>query len=142
MSMKSACLGCQLANKIQSVHVVYEDDDVCCFLDIEPFNEGHTLIVPKKHFLDVEELDMKTANAIMVASMKISRAIKALYAPDGITVCQNGGTFNDLSHYHMHVIPRYEGQAFYHEEESENGKEKASLGVTKEKLMKQMEMMS
>lgn len=49
---------------------------------------------------------MTTANAIMEASIKISRAIKQIYAPDGITICQNGGKFNDLSHYHMHITPR------------------------------------
>lgn len=61
----------------------------------------------------MEELDLETANAVMRALMIISKAIKKLYNPDGITICQNVGKFNDLSHYHMHVIPRYKGQSFY-----------------------------
>ncbi|WP_404450365.1 HIT family protein [Sutcliffiella horikoshii] len=99
--------------------MIYEDDYVTCFLDHDPFNEGHTLILPKQHFLDVEELDEDTANAIMRASILISKALKHLYQPDGITINQNGGVFNELSHYHMHVVPRYEGQwfgEFYREE--------------------------
>ncbi|MGQ0441576.1 hypothetical protein ACT4UT_37660, partial [Bacillus sp. B-TM1] len=38
--------------------------------------------------------------------------IKVLYKPDGITVCQNGGVFNELTHYHMHVVPRYKERSF------------------------------
>ncbi|PAE38982.1 HIT family protein [Bacillus sp. 7884-1] len=106
------CLGCNLANKNLPVHVVFEDEFVCCFLDHEPFNEGHIMILPKKHVNDVEELDENTANSIMKASILLSKAIKKLFNPDGITICQNGGIFNELTHYHMHVVPRYKGQSF------------------------------
>jgi diadenosine tetraphosphate (Ap4A) HIT family hydrolase len=92
--------------------MVYEDDYVTCFLDHDPFNEGHTLILPKQHFHDVDELDDKTATAIMKASILISKALKHLYQPDGVTINQNGGVFNELTHYHMHVVPRYKGQWF------------------------------
>ncbi|MEH6979350.1 HIT family protein, partial [Bacillus pseudomycoides] len=97
MTINSECLGCRLSNQIEPVNIVFENEYVCCFLDIEPFNEGHTLILPKKHYLDVEELDIETANAIMIASMTISKALKKLFNPDGITICQNGGKFNDLT---------------------------------------------
>ena len=106
------CLGCNLANKNLPVHVVYEDDFVCCFLDHEPFNEGHVLILPKKHTYDHDELDGETANSIMKASILLSKAIKKLFQPNGITICQNGGIFNELTHYHMHVVPRYMNQSF------------------------------
>ncbi|WP_059106052.1 HIT family protein [Shouchella shacheensis] len=106
------CLGCNLANKNEPVKVVFEDDYVCCFLDHDPYNEGHVLILPKKHIYDVEELDEDTALSIMKASMLISKAIKRLFNPDGITICQNGGVFNELTHYHMHVVPRYKNQSF------------------------------
>ncbi|MGD6873746.1 HIT family protein [Sutcliffiella horikoshii] len=113
------CLGCRLSNKTEDIYMVYEDDYVTCFLDHDPFSEGHTLILPKQHYLDVDELDDKTANAIMKASILISKALKHLCQPDGITINQNGGVFNDLTHYHMHVVPRYKGQwfgEFYREE--------------------------
>jgi len=106
------CLGCRLTNKIQPSNVVYENDYVTCFLDHAPFNEGHTLILPKQHFVDVDELDEETASAIMSASILLSKALKQLYKPDGITVTQNGGIFNELTHYHMHVVPRYKDQSF------------------------------
>lgn len=100
------CLGCNLANKFVPVNVVYENDFICCILDHDPFNEGHVMILPKKHFEDVDELDADTANYIIQASRLISKAIKALYKPDGITICQNGGIFSELSHF---ICTLYQG---------------------------------
>ncbi|WJH32884.1 HIT family protein [Paenibacillus sp. CC-CFT747] len=107
------CLGCRIANgREPGVNTVYENDLLACVLDIAPFNEGHALILPKLHYVDVEEMESETAYAIMEASQKLSLVLKSLFKPDGITICQNGGKFNDLTHYHMHVIPRYEGDGF------------------------------
>lgn len=106
------CLGCKLANEEKKIYKVYEDDYVTCFLDHAPFYPGHTLIVPKQHVVEVDELDDVVARSIMDASKLIAKAIKALYKPDEITVCQNGGVFNELTHYHMHVVPRYKERSF------------------------------
>jgi len=136
---RSECLGCALANKEVLVHVVYENNLVCCFLDHDPFNEGHTLILPKKHFGYVDEFDSETANAVMNASQLLSTAIKKIYNPDGITICQNGGKMDDLSHYHMHVVPRYENQSFasfYTEEPWSNEDIKNNLPRTRDALAK------
>ncbi|KFN01776.1 HIT family protein [Bacillus clarus] len=106
------CLGCKLANEEEIIYKIYEDDYVTCFLDHEPFYPGHTLIVPKQHVVEVDELDDCVAKSIMDASKLIAKSIKALYEPDGITICQNGGIFNELTHYHMHVVPRYKERSF------------------------------
>ncbi|WP_349643644.1 HIT family protein [Bacillus wiedmannii] len=106
------CLGCKLANEEEEIYKVYEDEYVTCFLDHEPFYSGHTLTVPKQHVVEVDELDDIVAKSIMDASKIITKAIKALYKPDGITICQNGGIFNELTHYHMHVVPRYKERSF------------------------------
>ncbi|MFB5688733.1 HIT family protein [Bacillus cereus] len=106
------CLGCKLANEEEKIYKIYEDDYVTCFLDHEPFYTGHTLIVPKQHVVEVDELDDVVAKSIMDASKLIAKAIKVLYKPDGITICQNSGIFNELTHYHMHVVPRYKERSF------------------------------
>jgi histidine triad (HIT) family protein len=138
MSENIECLGCTLANNNLLVNMVYEDEFVSCFLDHDPFNEGHVLIIPKKHVLEVDDLDPATATAIMKASMLLSKAIKALYNPDGVTICQNGGVFNnELTHYHMHVVPRYKHQPFaefYSEDSLNNQKEKSRLSETRAEL--------
>ncbi len=68
--------------------------------------------MPKQHVVEVDELDDVVAKSIMDASKIIVKAIKALYKPDGITICQNSGIFNELTHYHMHVVPRYKERSF------------------------------
>ncbi|MEK5032434.1 HIT domain-containing protein [Paenibacillus sp. FSL R7-0302] len=104
------CLGCRIANGLEpDLNIVYENEYITCVLDIDPFNEGHTLILPKKHYWDVDEMDAKTAHTVMEASQKLSALLKYLYQPDGIRIIADGGKFNDLTHYHMHVLPRYEG---------------------------------
>lgn len=131
------CLGCRLANKDEPVHIVYENDYVSCLLDHEPYNEGHVMILPKRHFHDVDEFDEETANAVMRASILLSKAVKDVYAPDGVTICQNGGVFNDLTHYHMHVVPRYENQSFstfYIEDGEVCIEDEAKLTETRRKL--------
>ena len=107
-----SCQFCNLANGREAANIVYQTNYISCFLDIDPINDGHTLIVPKKHALDTEELDHKTRLDVMNAIVLLSKSIKKIYQPDGITIMQNGGSFNDVNHYHMHVFPRYKNDGF------------------------------
>ncbi|MFD0677570.1 MULTISPECIES: HIT family protein [unclassified Paenibacillus] len=133
------CLGCRIANGNEpNLNMVYENELVACVLDIAPFNEGHLLILPKEHYLDVEEMDTETAYAVMDASIKLSKVIKKVFAPDGITICQNGGSFNDLTHYHMHLIPRFEGDGFSWSEPLHPYDAGNHLKETKERMLKAM----
>ena len=131
----SECLGCQLANKRIESNTVYENDYVTCILDIAPFNEGHILIIPKQHYHDVDDLDEITANEIMKTSVLLTRLLNAQFLPDGITIIQNNGKFNDLSHYHMHVFPRYKSDGFAWVEPIDTTNAKGRLNETREKLV-------
>lgn len=132
------CIGCQLANGDLTRYMIYENSYLCCILDHDPYNEGHVLIIPKQHVVDVDECDEDTATEIMKASIIISKAIKLIYQPDGITICQNGGVFNELAHYHLHIVPRYKNQsfaAFYNSKPLNNQKTKDKLYETKQTLI-------
>lgn len=118
--------------------MIYENDFVVCILDIAPFNDGHILILPRKHYLDVEEIDELTLSAIMNASAKMSILLKKTFNPDGITFCQNGGTFNDLQHYHMHAISRFIDDGFSWSEPKEEFKTERSLKEIKLLLLKEL----
>ena len=145
MENLSDCLGCALAQRELQAHVVYEDAAVTCLLDHDPFNEGHVLILPKRHFRFIDELDAETALSVMKAAQLLSGAIKAAFAPDGISICQNGGSFDDLTHFHMHVVPRQETQdfsSFYTDEVWDNDAIKARLPETQERLAKLVEEMA
>ncbi|MGG1516874.1 HIT family protein [Paenibacillus oryzisoli] len=133
--MSSACLGCQLANGEVQAHVVYENERITCLLDIAPINEGHVLIMPKRHIVEAEEMDEETMRAVMLAAKQISRGLKACFAPDGISMMQNGGVFNDLGHYHLHVFPRYRGDGFGWVEANAANEAAKRLVETKMKLV-------
>lgn len=136
------CLGCQLANQLEPAQVVWENDEVCCILDHNPYNEGHVLVLPKRHVRYFDEFDEHTASSVMKAITIITRAMKELFQPDGITVCQNGGLFDELTHFHLHIIPRYEGQdfaQFYAEDDELHATEEKQLRETKIKLIKVMQ---
>ncbi|WP_265327629.1 HIT family protein [Clostridium mediterraneense] len=79
---------------------------------MDPINEGHVLIVPKKHCDSIDKLDDDILLRIMKISKHIYKAIKKVYNCDGYTMMQNGGAFSDFGHYHMHIFPRYIGDKF------------------------------
>lgn len=91
---------------------IYEDEKVMAFLDIEPINEGHILLAPKEHYLDADEMPDDIFLHLMSVSKRIVKAIKEVCAPDGYSIMQNGGVFNDIGHYHLHIFPRYDDDGF------------------------------
>lgn len=130
------CFGCKLANQQEKVYVIYEDEYVCCILDHQPYNEGHVLILPKNHVRYFDDLDDETEKSLMKAIKFLSKGIKQLFEPDGITICQNGGDFDDLNHFHLHLVPRYKGQnfaEFYVEDDVKIEKEE-KLRLTQQKM--------
>lgn len=106
------CVFCKIVNKEEPSNIIYEDELVCCFLDIDPINEGHVLIVPKEHYHDIDDLDVETLLSITKLSVKLTKIIKKAFNPDGYTIMQNGGLFTDYGHYHLHVFPRYKKDEF------------------------------
>lgn len=104
------CIFCNRENIVTDF--VYEDELLLAFMDQDPINEGHILLVPKQHYLDVDEIPDELLVRIIIVSKKIITAIKKIYHPDGYSIMQNGGVFNDIGHYHMHIFPRYVGDGF------------------------------
>jgi histidine triad (HIT) family protein len=134
---ESDCLGCKLANGELPVHMVYENEWVACFLDHDPFGEGHVLILPKAHYRFIDDMDDTTALAMLKTSQLMSRTIRELYAPFGITQAQNGGGPDELTHFHLHLVPRAEDQPFarfYTEGEWDNAHLKKKLAETRSQL--------
>lgn len=92
--------------------IVFEDEIVVAFMDIDPINEGHILIMPQRHYLDVDEIPDEVLMHLTLISKRIVAALKKTYNPDGYSIMQNGGVFNDVGHYHMHIFPRYKDDGF------------------------------
>ena len=101
------CIFCKISNGDIPSYTVYENDYVRCFLDINPMSNGHTLIVPKKHFLDVNDIDLEYLEEINKASKIIVKLLNEKLNPSGIRLLQNNGNLQEVKHYHLHVIPSY-----------------------------------
>ncbi|EJO5347882.1 HIT family protein [Clostridium botulinum] len=131
------CNFCNIINEEKKASIVYENDLVCCFLAQEPINEGHMLIIPKKHYVDLDQMDDKTAIEIMKVCKIMVKVLKDIYNSDGYSVMQNGGSFNNVGHYHMHLFPRYKGDSFswsYGEEDN------STLEVVNKKIQQQLKV--
>lgn len=106
------CIFCDIAKHTLDANIVYEDDLITAFLDSNPINEGHILIVPKEHYLDIDEIPEEITSHITFIAKKIVTALKNIYRPDGYSIMQNGGIFNDIGHFHLHIFPRYSDDGF------------------------------
>lgn len=105
------CIFCKIANGEIPSATVYEDSDFRVILDLGPASEGHALILPKNHFKDVCDLDEKTAAKILPLAAKMGAAMKKSLGCAGFNLVQNNGkeAGQTVFHFHMHVIPRYQG---------------------------------
>ena len=105
------CIFCKIVSgEIPSVKV-YEDDRVFAFMDINPINEGHLLVIPKAHAATIHEITEVDFLAVMSATHKLSAAVKKTLNPDGINLLQlNGKAANQVvPHLHVHIVPRWFG---------------------------------
>ncbi|OGG56685.1 hypothetical protein A3D71_03550 [Candidatus Kaiserbacteria bacterium RIFCSPHIGHO2_02_FULL_55_20] len=105
------CLFCKIVVREIPAQIVYEDDNVLAFLDINPINPGHTLVIPKKHSKDIFEIDYAEWTAVMRAARVIAHALETALKTDGINLGMNNraGAGQVVFHAHVHVIPRFEG---------------------------------
>lgn len=101
------CLFCKIINKEIPCYKVFEDDEVLAFLDINPESNGHTLIIPKKHYKDLFDIDDSTLSHIMETSKQIMNTLKEKLNCDGFTLMQNNGEVQEVKHFHLHVKPYY-----------------------------------
>lgn len=109
------CIFCKIVNKQLPCFKVYEDELVLAFLNINPVTDGHTLIIPKKHYQDIFDIDEKTLQRIVQVSKKISLKTKQnLLDVEGVTIFQSNGKIaeQEIMHYHMHLIPRRQTDTF------------------------------
>ena len=105
------CLFCKIARGEIPSSKVHDDHDVMAFLDINPANPGHVLVVQKKHATDITTADEKDLEKTIAVVKKIALKQKEKLNAEGVNVIQNNGHAAGqlVAHIHFHVIPRYAG---------------------------------
>lgn len=101
---------CKIVNNEIPSYTLYEDDIVKVFLDINPNHNGHTLVIPKKHYENIFDIDDDTLHHILKVAKDIANLLKEKLNYDGISLCQNNGLGQDVKHYHLHLIPKYHNE--------------------------------
>lgn len=102
------CIFCKIIKGEIPSKKIYEDNDLIVFMDVNPDDNGHMLIVPKKHITDFTELDNETATKINNVIKDLKVKIEDKLNPDGIRFINNYGVYQLVKHYHLHMIPCYE----------------------------------
>lgn len=110
------CLFCKIIKREIPANIVYEDDFSLAFLDINPINIGHTLLMPKEHHESIFDLPDELLQKISVNSKRLASAIKKSLRADGINTTSNNGKAAGqlIFHSHIHIIPRYLDDGFRH----------------------------
>ncbi len=105
------CIFCKLIAGEIPCFKIYEDDETLAFMDINPANEGHALVIPKEHSADVHAVSESAITATVTTAKKVASAIQKTLNPAGINLLQCNGpaAAQSVFHFHMHVLPRREG---------------------------------
>ena len=105
------CIFCAIVeDKIPSAKV-YEDEHVFAFMDIAPANPGHLIVIPKQHYRNIFDMPAEIGSKIMEVAIPLATAIREALKPDGLNLFQSNepAAFQTVFHFHLHLIPRWEG---------------------------------
>ncbi|HXG01876.1 MAG TPA: HIT family protein [Candidatus Binatia bacterium] len=110
------CVFCKIRDGAIPSMKVWEDERTLCFMDINPLNSGHCLVVTRAHAATIYEADEEDLEAAIVTARRVALAIRQALHPDGLNLLQANGpaAFQSVPHFHLHLIPRWtnDGKGF------------------------------
>lgn len=107
------CIFCKIVAGELPATIVGEDERTISFMDISPATRGHALVIPREHSADLLSIEREDLTAVALASQRLAGRIKQRLGADGVNLLNSCGAvaFQTVFHFHMHVIPRYEGDS-------------------------------
>lgn len=109
------CIFCDILSGKSPAHLLYRDEHVAAFMDIQPVNRGHLLVVPVKHAAGLEDLDPEDGRRIFSLAQRLSAAIrKSGLKCEGINffLADGKAAMQEVFHVHLHVFPRFKNDGF------------------------------
>jgi histidine triad (HIT) family protein len=110
-----ACVFCKIVKGVTPASVVYFDEEVMAFLDVQPVNPGHVLVISRAHAKELSELDPEIGGQMFKAAMVVAEGLRRSGVKcEGISLFLADGeaAFQEIFHVHLHVIPRFRGDGF------------------------------
>jgi histidine triad (HIT) family protein len=101
------CVFCKINKGEIPSYTIFEDDIVRVFMDINPDCNGHILIIPKEHTLDLVSISNDTLMHIMDVARDMKKLLEEKLNIDGVTLIQNNGDIQEVKHFHLHLKPFY-----------------------------------
>lgn len=103
------CVFCKIIKKEIPANIVYETKSILVLLDSNPISKGHMLIIPKKHYIDIYDIEKGTLKEIIIVSKKIAESVKKSLNAFAVNILHASGKEAQQSvfHFHLHLIPRY-----------------------------------
>ena len=112
--MSGQCVFCDIVHGTSPASWVYQDDTVVAFMDIQPITQGHMLVVPREHAELMTEINETAAMRTFRVARKLAAAARHVLGASGVNLLVMDGeaAYQDVPHFHVHVIPRYPRDGF------------------------------
>lgn len=106
---QASCIFCRIVKGKTPAYMVFEDKKTSAFLDPYPLSRGHTLVIPKTHYVKLEDLDWMDAKALFKTVYKLLKTIQSAVEAPACTLAVNNGpeSGQEILHVHVHIIPRF-----------------------------------
>jgi histidine triad (HIT) family protein len=107
------CIFCKIVAGELPATIVDEDERTISFMDISPATRGHALVIPREHSADLLTVERDDLTAVALAAQRLAGRMKERLGADGVNLLNSCGAvaFQTVFHFHVHVIPRYEGDS-------------------------------
>ena len=114
MTEHTNCTFCDLIHGAAEVSICHEDADSMAFMDIQPVNNGHVLVVPREHYESLLDVPPQIGLHLFKVTMQLANAVRRVTGSDDMNIVVNNGAAagQDEPHYHVHIIPRRAGDGF------------------------------
>jgi histidine triad (HIT) family protein len=113
-NLSDQCIFCEILGGNSPASFTYEDDTVVAFMDVQPITHGHMLVVPREHAVLMAEVNETAAMRTFRVARKLSSVVRSALGATGVNLFVADGetAFQDVPHFHVHVIPRYPNDGF------------------------------
>jgi histidine triad (HIT) family protein len=112
--LSDQCIFCEILRGNSPASFTYEDDTVVAFMDVQPITQGHMLVVPREHSVLMAGLNETTAMRTFRVARQLAAVVRSTLGATGVNLFVMDGetAFQDVPHFHVHVIPRYANDGF------------------------------
>jgi histidine triad (HIT) family protein len=112
--MADDCVFCQIVKGEAEASFVHQDDTIVAFMDIQPITQGHMLVVPRQHFVRMHEVPDQVAMRSFRIARMLATTSQSILSAGGVNLIVMDGevAFQDVPHFHIHVVPRYATDGF------------------------------